>query len=95
MIPVSTYDGSNALISFDMKYLVVNSLPHHPRLLTTLNHRAFENIAEKGKMLVSSIFSFSHNVFYPSQTKFELFIHIFFVVCECFQFGPVKDFVVW
>ena len=46
-------------------------------------------------MLITSIFSFSHNVFYPSQTKCEFFIHIYCVVCKCFQFGPVKDCVVW
>ena len=33
---------------------------------------------EKEKILVTSIFSFSHNVFCPSQTKFQFFSHIFF-----------------
>ena len=50
---------------------------------------------EKEKMLVTSIFSFSHNVFYPSQNKLQLFNYIYFVVCKCFQFGPVQFFVVW
>ena len=40
-------------------------------------------------MLVTSIFSFFHNVFYPSKIKFQFFSHIYFVVCKCFQFGPV------
>ena len=31
----------------------------------------------KEKMLVTSIFSFSHNVFYPSQNKFQFFRQIF------------------
>ena len=31
---------------------------------------------EKEKMLETSIFSFSHNVFDPSQTKIEFFFHI-------------------
>ena len=31
--------------------------------------KAFENIVEKGKMLVASIFSFSHNVFLPVKDK--------------------------
>ena len=39
-------------------------------------------------MLVTSISSFFHNVFYPSQNKFHIFIHVYFVVCTCFQFGP-------
>ena len=30
-----------------------------------------------------------HNVFYPSQSKFQLFSQMQFVVCKCFQFGPV------
>ena len=44
---------------------------------------------EKEKMLVTSIFSFSHNVFYPSLNKFQFFSYIYFVVCKCFQFGPI------
>ena len=36
-------------------------------------------------MLVSSIFSFSHNVFYPSQIKVYFLNHIYFVVCNCFS----------
>ena len=34
-------------------------------------------------MLVNSIFSFSHNVFYPSKIKFQILSHIHFVVCKC------------
>ena len=49
----------------------------------------------KEKMLVSSIFSFSHNVFNIFQNKFQIFIHIYFVVCKCFEFEPVKNFVNW
>ena len=45
-------------------------------------------------MLLTSIFSFSYNVFYPSQNKFQFFSFIF-VICKCFQFGPVKTFVMW
>ena len=33
---------------------------------------------EKEKMLVNSIISFSHNVFYPSQNRFQFFNHIYF-----------------
>ena len=38
---------------------------------------------------VPSIFSFSHNVFYPSQNKFQFFSHIYFVVYKCSQSGLV------
>ena len=46
-------------------------------------------------MLVTSIFSFSHNVFYPSQNKFQFFSHIEFVVCKSFRFGLDFKFVFW
>ena len=49
---------------------------------------------EKEKMLVTSIFSFSHNVFYSSRHKFQFLSHNYFVICKCFEFGPVYNFVV-
>ena len=51
------------------------------RLLMTLYEKPFENIVGKEKMLVTSIFSFSHNVFHPSYNKFWLFGHIYLVDC--------------
>ena len=33
-------------------------------------------------MLVTSIFTFSHHVFYPSKSKFQFLIHIWIVVCK-------------
>ena len=59
------------------------------RLLTTLKQKPFENIWKNVKMLVTSILSFSHNVFYPSQNKALFLIYIYFVICNCFEFGPV------
>ena len=50
---------------------------------------------EKQKMLVTSIFSFSHNVFYLTLDKFQFFSHIYFVVSKFFQFRLVQNFVVW
>ena len=47
------------------------------------------------KMLVTSIFSFSHNVFYHSQNKFQFLRYFHVVVCKCFQFGQVPYFVIW
>ena len=46
----------------------------------TLKKRSFENIVGKEKMLVTSIFSFSHNVFYPSQKEFLLESWVFFLL---------------
>ena len=43
-------------------------------------------LLEKEKMLVTSIPSFSHYVFYPFQNKFPFFNHIYFVICRSFQF---------
>ena len=37
-----------------------------------------KTLQEKEKMLVTCIFSFSHNVFYPSQKEFSVFnVHVF------------------
>ena len=40
---------------------------------------------EKEKMLVTSIFSFSHNVFHPSQKEILYWSSVYFFVCKCFQ----------
>ena len=45
------------------------------------------------KMLVTSIFTFSHNVFYPYGHKFQFLSHICFVVCKCIQFRQVQNLV--
>ena len=41
-------------------------------------------------MLVNSIFSISHNVFYQSEKEFLVLNSIYFVVFKCFQFGPAS-----
>ena len=41
-----------------------------------------KTLQEKEKMLVTSIFSFSHHVFYPYQIKFQFFKYIYFVMYE-------------
>ena len=40
-------------------------------------------------MLANSIFSFFHNVFYPSQNKFHLLSDVYFVVCKYIESGVV------
>ena len=79
----------------------IKTLNHHGEISLTLYHTiptlnnpkkkkiALKTLWEKEKMLVTSIFSFSHNVFYPSQSKFQSFIYIYFVVCKCFNLGTV------
>ena len=54
-----------------------------------MKKKPFENTVGKEKMPVTSIFSFSHNVFYCSGNNFQFFSHIYLVVCKFFQFGPV------
>ena len=39
---------------------------------------------EKEKLLVTSNFSFSHSVYYPSENFFAIFIKIEIVVCKLF-----------
>ena len=46
-------------------------------------------------MLVISIFSFSHNVFFFIKARYQHFICNVFEVCKCFQLGPVQNHVVW
>ena len=43
-------------------------------------------------MLVTSIFSFSHNVFLFSSHEFQFLSHYDFVVCKCFEFGQGQNF---
>ena len=63
-------------------------------VLTTLKEKLLKTSLEKEKMLVTNIFSFSNNVFYPFENESDD-MRDFFVVCKCFQFGEVKGFVVW
>ena len=60
-----------------------------------LGKKAFENIVRKGEIAGTSNFSFSHNVFYSIKDRNYHFCYIYFVVCKCFQFGQVQNFVVW
>ena len=73
--------------------------PHH-QLCLTLYHTipTFNNPKEEGfgkhygekeKMLVTSIFSFSHNVFYTVKDRNYHCCNIKYVICKSFQFGPV------
>ena len=46
-------------------------------------------------MLVTSMFSFSHNVFYTIKDRNYHLCYIYFVVCKYFEFGQGQFFVVW
>ena len=66
-----------------------NSLPHKPDFERPCKRSLLKTLREKEKMLVTSIFSFSHNVFYSFQNRFQFFSHIYFVICKCFRFQPI------
>ena len=59
---------------------------HQSRLLTTLNKRSLlKTLWDKEKMLVTSIFSLSHNVFNPFKNKVQVLSSIYIVLCKMFQ----------
>ena len=57
--------------------------------------KAFETIVEKEKMLLISIFSFSHNVFYRITDRNYHFRNNKYVICKYFQFVQINNFVIW
>ena len=63
---------------------------HHTILtLSTQRNEALKIFKEKEEMLVTSIFSFSQNVFCPFRHKFQFLSHIYLVVCKSFEVGLV------
>ena len=78
--PFSVKRGLNASIT---------SFPHNPDFWWPYIRSLLKILWEKEKMLVTSIFSFSHDVFYPSKNNFQFWSHIYFVTCKSFQFGLV------
>ena len=79
------------LISVNAKF---NSLPHSPDFKRPCIRSLLKTLWEKEKLLVVSISSFSNTVFYTFQNKFQVFSHIYCVLCKCFTFGLVQNFVV-
>ena len=68
----------------------LKNLSHTILTFNDLGKRSLlKTLCEKEKILVTSIFSFSHNVFYPCKDKFQFLSHIYFVICKCFQFEQV------
>ena len=66
-----------------------NSLQQNPVFLRHYVNFFSKTLREKEKMLVTCIFSFSHNVFSPIKDKNHHFKYFYFVVCKCLQYGPV------
>ena len=57
--------------------------------------RLFNSLQEKEKILVTSIFSFSHNVFNIITNRNYHLSYIYFVFYRCLQFGQGQVVVVW
>ena len=68
-----------------------DSLPHNPDFLTTLRRMPLVKIVGKGENAGNQHFLFfPHNVFYPVKNRNHYFSNISFVICKCFEFGPVE-----
>ena len=97
-LPLTVINPRKAVSGFGKKSCVstcFSSIPQNPDFERPWQWNLLKILWEKEKMLVTSIFSFSHNIFYHLETNLIFFSHFYIVVCICFQFGPVWKFVVW
>ena len=62
-----------------------------PGFLRVCRTSLLKTLWEKEKLLVTSNFSFSHSVLYPSGELSAIFLKFKIVVCKLFQFGRVKN----
>ena len=70
-------------------YGAFNPFPNKPWFLRVCSITLLKTLWEKEKLLVTSNFSFSHNVFYPFRELSAIFVKFKIVVCKLFQFGRV------
>ena len=59
-----------------------------------LGKKDWKTLCGNGEMLVTSIFSLSHNVFFSFKYKFQLLSPFNLGTSKCFQFGLVYNFVI-
>ena len=74
------------------------TLYHKSELLTTFRKNPFENIVgKKGENAGNQHFLLFPQCFLTFKSKFQFFSYIYFVVCKCFEFGPVicKDLTLY
>ena len=69
---------------------MVNPFPHK-LFLSICSTSVLKKMWEKWKLLITSNFSFSHNVFYPFGRLSAIFIKFKVVVCKFFQFRGVQN----
>ena len=74
----------------EQKLNKTNSLPQNPDFKQPSERGLLKTFWKKEKMLVTSIFSFSHNDFFSSQNKFQHLSYFSFVICKCFQLDLSK-----
>ena len=72
-------------------FMLFNSLPHSSDFQQPQERSLLKTSWEKEKMLVTSIFSFFYNVFYPIKDRNYHLSYIYFVVCKCFQFSYIQN----
>ena len=72
-----------------------NTFPNKPWFSRVCCSSLLKTPWEKEKLLVTRNFSFSHSVFYPFGELSAIFIKSEIVICKFFQFGPVRNIVVW
>ena len=80
-----------APVSSEKGLFIINPFPDNPWFLRPLGIGLMKILWEKEKMLVISIFSFSHNVFF---LIWDWNCYLRFVVGKCFQFGQGPNFAV-
>ena len=67
----------------------LNPFPNKPWFLRVCSTSPLKTPWEKEKLLITSNFSFSHNVFYPFEELSAIFVKFEIVVCKLFQFEKV------
>ena len=70
-----------------------NPFPNKLWVLRVCSTSLLETLWKKEKLLVTSNFSFSHNIFYPFGELSAIFISLRIVVCKLFQFESLNFFV--
>ena len=70
------------LIVFSKGFLDLNPFPKNTWFLCVCSTSLLKTLREKGKLLLTSNFSFSHSVFYLSGELPAVFIKLEIVVCE-------------
>ena len=85
---------SNLLLSSPQRYrLSYDPFPNKTWFLHVCGTSLSKTLWEKVKLLVTSIFSFYHSVFYPFEERSAIFIKFEIVLFKLFLFGGVQNFL--